>query len=232
MVISWLLNSISKDISSSIIYCESASVIWADLKEQYSQVNGPPLYKLKQNISNHVQGSLSVTLYFAKLKGLRDELAEIQSPHICTCSTCTCGACKNNLAQQESDNMLTFLMGLNESYGVTCGHILLMDPLPIVSHTYALVMQEERHCNISTPPSIEGIALATSNYPPQKDSRLGPPKRSLKCNHGGKDGHTIDRYYRIHGFPPGSCNSKPVTSSKHSANQVSSTTSSFPFTPK
>ncbi|XP_062088784.1 uncharacterized protein LOC133795348 [Humulus lupulus] len=32
MVISWILNSVSKEISSSILYDESASTIWSDLK--------------------------------------------------------------------------------------------------------------------------------------------------------------------------------------------------------
>lgn len=99
MVISWLLNSISKEISSSVIYCKSAFAIWTNLKDRYSQVNGPRLYKLKQDISNLVQGSLSVTGYFATLKSLWDELAAIQPSHICTCGTCTCGARKESLAQ-------------------------------------------------------------------------------------------------------------------------------------
>lgn len=122
-------------------------------------------------------------------------------------------------------------MGLNESYAATRGQILLMDPLPTVSRTYALVLQEERHRSVSTPPAIEGIALAATNYPPRKASRLGPSKKSLKCTHCGKDGHTVDRCYRIHGFPSSPHNSKPGPGPKHSAHHVSST-SSLPFTPE
>lgn len=33
IVISWLLNSISKDISASVIFFDSAHEIWLDLKE-------------------------------------------------------------------------------------------------------------------------------------------------------------------------------------------------------
>ncbi len=41
MIKSWLLNSISPDIYSSVIYSDLASEIWTDLKERFSQVNGP-----------------------------------------------------------------------------------------------------------------------------------------------------------------------------------------------
>lgn len=40
IVISWILNSISKEISASIIYSESAHDIWTDLNERYQQRNG------------------------------------------------------------------------------------------------------------------------------------------------------------------------------------------------
>ncbi|XP_057969382.1 uncharacterized protein LOC131158529 [Malania oleifera] len=94
IVISWLLNCISKDISSSVLYCDSAYAIWVDLKDRYSQINGPRLFKLKQDTASLVQGFYSVTAYFAKLKSLWDELLVVQfNP------TCTCAAHKEILAQ-------------------------------------------------------------------------------------------------------------------------------------
>ena len=35
VMISWILNSISKEISTSIIFLESASEIWLDLKDRF-----------------------------------------------------------------------------------------------------------------------------------------------------------------------------------------------------
>ena len=40
MVISWILNSISKEISASIIYVYSAREIWIDLRDRFQQSNG------------------------------------------------------------------------------------------------------------------------------------------------------------------------------------------------
>ena len=48
MVKSWMLNSISKEISLSVIYCKLASEIWADLKERLSQVNGPYIFQVEK----------------------------------------------------------------------------------------------------------------------------------------------------------------------------------------
>ncbi|XP_022851410.1 uncharacterized protein LOC111373157 [Olea europaea var. sylvestris] len=44
IVISWILNSVSKEISASIIYAESGQEIWNDLKERYQRRNGPCIF--------------------------------------------------------------------------------------------------------------------------------------------------------------------------------------------
>ena len=37
MVISWILNSVSKDISASIIFSDSVAEIWTDLRDRFQQ---------------------------------------------------------------------------------------------------------------------------------------------------------------------------------------------------
>ncbi len=44
MVSSWILNSVSKDIVASVIYIDNAADVWTDLKECFSQKNGPRIY--------------------------------------------------------------------------------------------------------------------------------------------------------------------------------------------
>ena len=46
IVISWILNSVSKEISASVIYSESAYEIWLDLKDRFQQGNGPRIFQL------------------------------------------------------------------------------------------------------------------------------------------------------------------------------------------
>ena len=56
IVISWLLNSISKDIYASVIFFDSIHDIWLDLKEWFQQSNGPRVFELKHELMNLSQG--------------------------------------------------------------------------------------------------------------------------------------------------------------------------------
>ncbi|MDV3193949.1 MAG: hypothetical protein Q8835_02705, partial [Sweet potato little leaf phytoplasma] len=41
MVIAWILNSVSKGISSSIMFTDSTQAIWEDLKDRFQKRNEP-----------------------------------------------------------------------------------------------------------------------------------------------------------------------------------------------
>ena len=70
IVISWILNSISKEISASIIYSNLAFDIWLDLKDRFQQSNGPRIFQLHRELINHLQREQSVSVYFTKLKAI------------------------------------------------------------------------------------------------------------------------------------------------------------------
>ena len=89
MVISWILNSVSKEISASILFSESAHDIWIDLKDRFQQSNGPRIFQLRRDLINHTQNQNSVGMYFTKLKALWEELSNFR-PN-CSCGKCTCG---------------------------------------------------------------------------------------------------------------------------------------------
>lgn len=113
MVISWILNSVSKEISASIVFADSAQEIWLDLKDRFQQSNGPRIFQLRRELINHCQGQTSVSVYFTKLKALWEELSNFRPQ-------CACGKCCEGVKKLESfhqmDHVLTFLMGLNESF--------------------------------------------------------------------------------------------------------------------
>ena len=83
MVMSWILNAISKDIADSIMYVNNACDMWTDLHERFHQSNGPRIFQLKQQIHALVQGSNDVSSYFTKLKTLWDELSDLRSFPAC-----------------------------------------------------------------------------------------------------------------------------------------------------
>ncbi|KAH0769437.1 hypothetical protein KY290_013418 [Solanum tuberosum] len=51
-VLSWLLNSLSKDIAESVLYSHSDQYLWEDLEARYGQTNGQTLPTTKEIISN------------------------------------------------------------------------------------------------------------------------------------------------------------------------------------
>lgn len=75
MVISWILNSVSKEISASVIYAATAYEIWNDLKERFLQSNGPRIFQVRKDQMNLNQGQSKVSVYFTKLKTIWEELS-------------------------------------------------------------------------------------------------------------------------------------------------------------
>ncbi|KAH0679361.1 hypothetical protein KY284_020446 [Solanum tuberosum] len=56
MVLSWLLNSLSKEIVESVLYSQSAKEIWSDLEDRFGQTNGEKLFQLQKELNAVVQG--------------------------------------------------------------------------------------------------------------------------------------------------------------------------------
>lgn len=48
MVISWLLNGLSTEISESVVYMKTFAEIWKLLKGRFGQLNGPQLFQLQK----------------------------------------------------------------------------------------------------------------------------------------------------------------------------------------
>ncbi|KAK6162863.1 hypothetical protein DH2020_002704 [Rehmannia glutinosa] len=156
VVISWIINSISKEISVSILFSESARDIWLDLQERFQQSNGPRLFQLRRDLLILKQDNISIV--------------RIQ--------------------------------------------ILLMDPLPPMNRVFSLVSQEEQQRKVGIP--IENSSgtlacLAQHNYKRSNSNSasqtLGNTSRTLKCDrpfctHCNFHGHTVDKCYKLHGYPP------------------------------
>ncbi|XP_070003332.1 uncharacterized protein LOC142165753 [Nicotiana tabacum] len=54
MVISWILNSLSKDIAESVLYSKTANEIWKELEVRFGQCSGAQLYQLQKELSDIV----------------------------------------------------------------------------------------------------------------------------------------------------------------------------------
>ncbi|XP_075655032.1 uncharacterized protein LOC142625227 [Castanea sativa] len=217
MVASWILNCVSPKILASVVYKNTTLEVWTNLKNQFSQKNGPKLFQLQKELATITQGDLSVTDHFTQLNALSDEIENYRALPCCTCGFCTYSIDEKLTQYQLQDSVMQFLMGPNETYSQVWGQILLMDPLPSVNRVYSLLIQDESQRSIghSTGAYIESTALATKssagaigfgntygNNSGAKGNKYKGKERPM-CSHCRVIGHTIEKCYKLHGYPPG-----------------------------
>ncbi|TMW81216.1 hypothetical protein EJD97_011121, partial [Solanum chilense] len=218
MVLSWLLNALSKEIAESVLYSQTAAELWEELEERYGQADGTKLFQLQRELNNIKQGSYAVAGYFTKLKRLWDQMKELNTFMTCNCE-CKCGAKTHNHKMNEDQKLIQFLMGLNESFNAIRGHILMMKPLPSASQAYSICMHEEsqRQVHSNTQVSTDSTAFLASARSPQKwtpskknsENRRGQQsgvldgkRTDLYCRYCKKTNHVKDNCYKLIGYPP------------------------------
>ncbi|KAL2244089.1 UNVERIFIED_CONTAM: hypothetical protein Sindi_0526900 [Sesamum indicum] len=138
---------------------------------RFGQSNGPMEYQLKRELSLLSQGSLTVSAYFSKLKRLWDELACITHT-----PKCTCRATKETTDIKNSDQLIQFVMQLNEVYDHMRNQTLMIEPLP----------------SVYKKPEIPRTFQKKRSF---------VDKRSQVCKECGKSGHLKEVCFGIHRHP-------------------------------
>lgn len=90
MIISWIMNTVSDEISDNMKFVDSAASVWNELNERFSGINGHRIFEIQKDIHKLEQENMSVDLYYHKLKGLWDEFAALE-----VVPKCICGASKS-----------------------------------------------------------------------------------------------------------------------------------------
>ena len=129
-------------------------------------------------------------------------------------------------------------MKVKVEYRQTRSNVIMMNPLPNINQAYKIVLQEEHHKQISNEKNTtEVMAFAadkkrtpdqqSNNFFPNRggstsnrgvyDQGRGVSRRSstLHCEHCNYAGHTIDRCYKLHGFPKDSKHNNPPKKYAH-----------------
>ncbi|XP_061342845.1 uncharacterized protein LOC133289010 [Gastrolobium bilobum] len=210
MVISWILNFVTKDIADSLLYFSNAYEVWSDLKTRYSQANGPRIFHLKQQISSFCQGSSDVNGYYTKLKSLWNELLDYVPLPLSTC-----GVLRPINTHRDQDHILQFLIVLNDSYSSLHAQILLIDPLPLLGKVFSIIPQEERRRqSISLPGSAVPDSPFLNSVTTSSSSSLqvasSPPTvvatqrhSHLVCTYCHLSSHTREKCFKLNGYPLG-----------------------------
>jgi len=150
MVISWLLNSLHKNVRESVLFHNTASEIWNELNERYGQSNKARLFQAQQAVSCMTQEDLDIANFFSKARKAWDEFAVVGATPRCTCSKCECQINTKLQNYDQEQRIIQFLMGLNESYTAVRGNILMMTPFPNLSQVYSLLIQEEKQRQVKS----------------------------------------------------------------------------------
>ena len=129
-----------------------------------------------------------------------------ESPYTYCCGRRDCANLKRIVDRDEQDNILKFLMGLNDTFTATRGQILMMEPRPNISKVFNLVSQEERQHSMK---STRAVAFNISQNTPDEAyvaAYTGGYNKNRPrpiCSHCGLAGHTVNRCYKLHGYPQG-----------------------------
>ncbi|XP_075080116.1 uncharacterized protein LOC142165467 [Nicotiana tabacum] len=111
IILSWLMNCVSPELLSGMVYLSNANEVWDDLKEQFDKVDCSRIFQMHREIATAFQGTSFISTYFSKLRVLWakfDSLAPIPGHD---------AANSRDFVQfMECQKLLQFLMGLNESY--------------------------------------------------------------------------------------------------------------------
>ncbi|XP_070015971.1 uncharacterized protein [Nicotiana sylvestris] len=248
MVISWLTSSLTPEIAESVPYSDTAKSIWKQLNSRYGTINGTKKFEIKKELAFACQGPLDIASYFNKLKKLWDELGIMGSNHA---NTCTCVVKDRLLKVDEENKVHQFLIGLNEAYITVRSNILMMNPPPSLDNVYNILLQDEKQRQVIpnayfTPDLASFNANATNKFPPQYQPQrqyikkvtfdstnqrvVSDQNKALFCKYCKKNGHTINKCYKLNGFPQ---NFKFTTGEKFgtTANAESSTSGNYESTP-
>ncbi|XP_019255128.1 PREDICTED: uncharacterized protein LOC109233718 [Nicotiana attenuata] len=194
------------------------------LEHRFGQPNRAKLYHLQKELADLVQGLADIATYFTRMKRLWDELYSLNTDMHWSCN-CDCGGKKKMQHFKEDERLIQFLMGLNKTYGLARSNILIVKPLSLANQAYSLLMQDENqreiHVNCQLP--TDGASFMVRNQGSQNyqnfvgshfNSQQKSGNNSYKGNHGHKGkkntqmcsyckmtNHTIDKCYRLVGFP-------------------------------
>ncbi|KAF7808328.1 Cysteine-rich RLK (RECEPTOR-like protein kinase) 8 [Senna tora] len=204
MIKSWMVNSISKEISDMFFF-RSSKALWDVLGKRYGVANSPQMYHLHRYTSSMTQGTDSITTYFNKINRCWDEFVRLTPNPTCTCGKCTCNLEKKVADLDESIKLMQFLMGLNPIYDVIRTQILHLTPLPSIDNVYAMVISEESHKQINLSYSNGGeasSAMMAKSFQSKNDGnkKKDTSKADKYYDHCKANGHTRDTCFKIHGL--------------------------------
>ncbi|XP_016445850.1 uncharacterized protein LOC107771034 [Nicotiana tabacum] len=202
-VLSWITNSVSKELANGIMYSTNDCSVWTDLKERFDKKNLTRVYQLLREICTTSQRSLSILEYYSKLKCTWDEYWSMVS------LPCDCTKHKEYAEHMEQQRLVQFLMGLNETYAQARSQVLLTVPVPTLNQAYNMIMQDESQRVQSNmisqvAPALQQLDLNDSTalaFIQSNRFRINNGNSALQCDYYYIKGHKKENCYKLVGYP-------------------------------
>lgn len=96
-----------------------------------------------------------INVYFTRFKGIWAELGEPKANHKCNCS-----GVDPLLESIKEEYVVTFLLGVNDSFSHARGQIPLMKPIPNIDETFSMLLQDETQRAVDVQPAAATSELA------------------------------------------------------------------------
>ncbi|XP_019184788.1 PREDICTED: uncharacterized protein LOC109179747 [Ipomoea nil] len=222
IVCSWILKSLNSTIAESVLYFEFAEDIWNALMKRYSQVDPHRIAEVQNEIFKSMQGNMSINEYFTRCNALWEQLNAMRPLPVCECvPRCSCTLMTKIQKERQDDLVIRFLEGLNEEFEAIKSGVLVMDPVPTMEKVLNMALKLERKINNSVNHKNNEVIQSNAvqhdpnQYVDEQNAVamvIGNNKRRFsnnggksvpKCTYCGMNGHTIDKCYKKHGYPPG-----------------------------
>ncbi|XP_019171419.1 PREDICTED: uncharacterized protein LOC109166975 [Ipomoea nil] len=222
IVCPWILRSVNSTIAETVLYYEKAEDIWIKLRDRYSQTDPHRIAELQNEIYKNTQGNNSINEYFIKCNALWEQMKAMRPLPVCECNPrCSCKLLSKIQKEKEDDQVIRFLEGLNDEFESIKSGVLIMDPIPTMEKVLNMALKVERKINGSlnqrntevvqsnAVQNTQGqstedsgtVAFSASNNKKKFGNNGG--KNVAKCTYCNMSGHTVEKCFKKHGYPPG-----------------------------
>jgi len=191
-VMSWILNSMERDLAEIFSYSESSLDLWNAVRDMYgNQNNSARIFQIHKEIASlHQDGKPFVSL-LGNLKSLWSEL-EIYRPPTVDATILR--------KRTEEDRIFQLLASLSPDFEDLRSHILMNTDLPSFKNVCATIQCEEVRRKVMlrtvnpSPPDVRAYIVRS----PSEEKSYKGKRPDLKCQHCHNIGHSIDRCWILH----------------------------------
>ncbi|CAM8900867.1 unnamed protein product [Rhodiola kirilowii] len=131
VVLTWIMNFVSKEIAASLVHSGNCMIAWNDLNSRFAGSVDSSLFYVQQAIAECVQNGSSIASYYGRLIQLWGDEDSLIDEGTCTLGAdCVATKCASN--RKMKNRLMKLLMGLDESYTAARSQLLHMKPGPTI----------------------------------------------------------------------------------------------------